>query len=234
MVKIGILFALTVGLASASVVYDTAVGATTGSSFGNLAIDASATFTFATGTLTITLKDLESGISTVGQNVSDLQFDLSVGGTTTMVTTTSEPTITCGSGSCGAPSTETNPWGFGDNSGVVTLCIICSPSVTLSQSQSGQPAGTILGPSPVSGGSLETGSHNPFINQTLTIVLDNSAFTTTTSYTTISNVMFSFGTTAGDNVGGMLSAPEPASMALAGAGLLALGLIGRRRFGKKR
>jgi hypothetical protein len=72
-------------------------------------------------------------------------------------------------------------------------------------------------------------AHNPFLNGSATFTLN---LTGVTADTTISNVMFSFGTTAGDNVPGgsgpNSTVPEPVSLSLVGGGLLALGLLRKR------
>ncbi len=225
MSKILFSFLFTVGLASASIVFTTSAGAT--ESGGN-AVDAQATFTFGAGTLSITLQNLESGITTVAQNISDLEFLLAG---TTNFTGSSATTITCSGATCtpNATSVSTN-WGFGTDSsnGDLVLCIICASTVTFKNNPSNQPAYTIIGPNPVAQGSIDTGSHNPFINQTATFTLTNSAFT---AATTLSSVIFSFGTAAGDNItvtggGNVQAVPEPLSFLLVGSGL---GLLGLRR-----
>lgn len=220
MFKIAALVALCVGSASATIVY-TATGNETG---GN-PIHAEAIFSFGSGTLTITLKNLEAGNTTVAQNISDLEFALSVGGTTNY-TGSSATTIDCSTGTCIPNATPiATGWGFGTDGGNLIICIICPGSATLTVAQSGQPSHTIIGPSPVAAGSILTGSHNPFLDQVATFTFTNSLFT---ANTTLSSVIFSFGTAAGDNVPGTFQSPEPLSLLLTGAGLAAVGLLRRR------
>jgi hypothetical protein len=97
------------------------------------------------------------------------------------------------------------------------------------------PKHTILG-APGAGGiySNANGSiagndpHNPFLNQSATFTLNITGVTTNT---TVSNVLFSFGTVSGNNVpggGNNSTVPEPVSLSLVGGGLLALGLLRKR------
>jgi hypothetical protein len=99
----------------------------------------------------------------------------------------------------------------------------------------GGPSQTIIGPGPYTSanGSLSGNDpHNPFINQTATFTL---VATGVTDSTTVTSAIFSFNTTAGDNVtgvpggggkGGGDTVPEPSSVLLGVSGL-ALVAIGR-------
>ena len=225
---VGLLF-LAVALASASTTYSA-----TGMETGLNNIDASATFDFGSGTLVITLTNLESGSTTVAQNISDLEFTTSAGGTT-VYGGVSGTTIDCSTGTCVASSTPvTGTWGFGTNGTDQIVCIVRPGTATLTTAASGTPAYTIIGPSPVDAGSIKTSSHNPFYDQTATFTFTNSLFTTAT---TANNVVFSFGTAAGDNVDGVCmggicpagTVPEPFSLYLTGGGLALVGLLARRK-----
>ena len=91
----------------------------------------------------------------------------------------------------------------------------------------GSPAGLIIGPGPytnANGSINDNDPHNPFVDQSATFTF---AVTGATADTVISNVLFSFGTTPGTNVG----IPIPAAVWLFGSGLLGLIAIARRRQG---
>lgn len=175
--------------------------------------------------LTITPTDTQSGVTNAGQLLTDVFFTLSAGTPTSLASQTGdEITIASGGGSTNDGS-STLGWGFGaatiaGHSGY-EICVICQGSVT----GSATPSEGIIGPSPNGNGSIDgNGPHNPFVNGTATFTLTGIPVGTT-----ISNVSFSFGTTAGDNVGAVSPVPEPASMTLFGIGLLALGAKLRRR-----
>lgn len=68
--------------------------------------------------------------------------------------------------------------------------------------------------------------HNPFAQNGATFTIGATGVTSTTA---INSAVFSFGTTAGDNVDGKV-VPEPASLLLFGTGLLGLGLLVRRKY----
>jgi hypothetical protein len=53
--------------------------------------------------------------------------------------------------------------------------------------------------------------HNPFLNQTATFMLDAPGVTDST---TVTSAIFSFGTTAGNDVPGTKTVPEPSSLTL--------------------
>jgi hypothetical protein len=207
-----------------------------GTEAGGSPISSTADFVTGAGQLTITLKNLQPGITTVAQNISDLEFILSTGleGSTSM--TSSGQDMTCSGAVCTSGITGSTGWGLGTLNGESIICIVCG-TANMTLAKSGTPSHTIIGPSPVPQGSLDTGSHNPFVNQTATFTILNSSIT---ANSTISDVVFSFGSEAGDDVpgcaagstscGGTTSeAPEPFSIFLIGGGLLGIGVFGKFR-----
>jgi hypothetical protein len=209
-----------------------------GSSVSDGPVNAAAVFVTADGTLTITLSNLLADPTSVGQNVSDLQFTLSSMTTPTLMSSSADevPVNSDGTTTAGGTGIDTG-WGFGSFGGGLILCVICSGGVTPPGGI--QPAHTMIGPPDGSGvytsanGSIAgNGPHNPFLSQTATFVI---ADTSITASTTVSDVVFSFGTTFGSDVpgegggGGGGAIPEPVSLILTGCGLAALTIL-RRRF----
>ncbi|HWI12645.1 MAG TPA: PEP-CTERM sorting domain-containing protein [Burkholderiales bacterium] len=200
--------------------FSTPTGATV---LGN-PVNASASFTTSTGVLQITLTDLLSNPTTVSQLVSDLDFTLSVGGTSTLTSSSGQEITISNTGSATLGSTVSTGWVLGSYNGGLTLCVICPVGSNVSSQTA--PAHLIIGPGPytnANGSIAGNDPHNPFLNGSATFSIANSSIT---SGTTVSNVVFSFGTTPGLNVPAV---PEPGSLALLGSGLLALGGIGRRK-----
>jgi hypothetical protein len=197
-------------------------------------VSASADFDVGDGTLTITLRNLLADPTSVGQNVSDLQFTLSSGATLSAPISSSADLITVnadGSTTAGGTGVDTR-WGFGSFGGGFILCVICPSGVSTPDSV--EPAHTLIGPGPYTSANASiagNGPHNPFLNGTATFVFADDSIT---ADTTVSDVVFSFGTTAGVDVpgeggGGGGAIPEPVSMILTGCGLAALVIV-RRRF----
>jgi PEP-CTERM motif len=203
----------------ASITYVTPSGSTTGGG----AVDASATFTTGSGTVTISLTNLEANPTDVAQAISDLDFVLSNGATSGTLATSSGQEITVnGDGTYTLGATESTGWGLNNNVG---------GGLQLDALGFSGPATLILGPagsggtySNANGSIAGNGPHNPFLNQTATFTVDVPGVT---SATAITGTTFSFGTTAGVDVPGIT--PEPATMLLFGTGLLVIAGIVRRR-----
>ena len=72
------------------------------------------------------------------------------------------------------------------------------------------------------------GPHNAFLNQTATFVIDIAGLT---AADLVTGAIFSFGETAGNNVpsGTTIATPEPASLAVFGAGVAAAVAMRRRK-----
>ena len=205
--------------------FQTAPGATEN---GGEAVNARAVITTSAGQVGITLSNLQANPTDVAQLLSDFSFTLS--GTTSGATLFS---------SSGQEITVAGP-GSATGNTVAAGWILSSPSTgtyllnVLAGGGAG-PAHLIIGP-PGGGGYTNAngsiagnGPHNPFLNGSATFTLNITGVTTDT---TVSNVVFSFGTTSGDNVPGgggpNTSIPEPLSLSLVGGGLLAFGLLRKR------
>lgn len=217
------LLALAITAHAGTVTFTTAPGAT---ETGGNPVSASASITTSAGQVGITLSNLLANPTDVAQLLSDFSFTLS--GTTSGATlfSSSGQEITLGSGgSSSLGSTVATGW------------ILSSPSTgnyllnDLAAGAAG-PSHLIIGPGPytsANGSIAGNGPHNPFLNGSATFTLN---ITGVTADTTVSNVVFSFGTTSGDNVPGgsgpNTTIPEPVSLSLVGGGLLALGLLRKR------
>ena len=223
MIRLGVLLT---GLIAASAAYaDTFSFMTpTGSSIGGMPVNAAATVVTGSGTVMITLSDLLANPTDVGQLISDFDIVLSTGAMTgTLASQSGQQINVAGDGTFSvAPG---NPTGWQLNSGVMG-------GIQISALGGGSPDDLIIGPPGPGGvytnanGSIAgNNSHNPFINQTATFVLDVAGVTGTTQ---ITSATFSFGTTAGVDIPGVPpnTVPEPTSMMLLAStlGVLVVGL----------
>ena len=215
------LLAYTAGAAT----FTTASGATSGGG----SVNASATFDItAAGTLQITLNDLQSNPGNVGQLLSDLTFVLSGGQTSGSISSSSGQQVSVGSGgSITLGATGSTGWGLNNN---------VSGGLQLDALGFVGPAGLIIGPA---GSSTYSGAnssiagnvpHNPFINQTATFTLNIPGLTTDE---TVKSASFSFGTTAGDEVAGVvgpgITVPDGGTTSiLLGCALTGLALMRRK------
>jgi hypothetical protein len=207
-----------------------------GAKSGGQAVDASALFNFSNGSFTVTLTNL--GVTNdAGQLLSDLLFKVSASGPITLTGMSSHTVDVRPNGdlsNVNAADTSIH-WAFGtDNSnGEYLLCVVCGAGVTSPNQQQYE----ILGPGGSSGSHPYSTSDSTIkgngANQNEPFILDSATFTFTgasiKANTTVNNVFFSFGGTFGSEVSGS-QAPEPMSVILTGAGLLAL--AGLRRFRK--
>jgi hypothetical protein len=200
--------------------------------------------TNADGTVSVTLTNTLADPKTVAQNLSDVFFVLdgiSDVGSTIGSSSGQEVTVTGGGTATLGPTVDMG-WGL-DLSGGGNSFHLCVIGNGVCGGGAG-PAHTIIGPAAADGdydsansSIAGNGPHNPFINQTGTWTLDVPGVTAQTS---VSSVIFSFGTTAGDDVLGAcvgvrcssnVPVPEPASLTLLGSGLsiLAAGIRRRRK-----
>jgi hypothetical protein len=188
-------------------------------------VDAKVTFTTSANTLTITLTDLLANPKDVGQLLSDLSFTVGNGGTLTGSTESSssgqEITVNSG-GTFTIGSTVGAGWVYSTSSATSGLLDV------LSGPGHAGPAHLIIGP-PGAGGTYSNangsiagnGPHNPFLNGSATFTITGSGIT---ADTTITSATFSFGTSAGATVQGVV--PEPSSLVLSLSGIGVVGLVG--------
>jgi hypothetical protein len=222
-------FTLTSGLLMANTVtVSTAAGATNGAGDP---VDASGTFTTGAGTVTIDLSNLLTATQmlNVGQDLSDVFFTLDTTTSSGSVSSSTGTFIDVGAGgvvtsaSSGLAGPDLIGWGLSNTGGTYHLNGLGGGAT---------PANTIIGGTPGSftayssaNNSIDSNSpHNPFVQGTGHFVLSIAGVTAGTN---ISDVVFSFGTTAGDNVSPV---PEPGfNVLLLFAGITASAFAYRRR-----
>jgi PEP-CTERM motif len=239
-VALGCLLLAAAGVASATTTF-----IAQGTSSGGNTVYAQAEFTFSNNTLALTLTNLLVNPTSVAQNISDFEFTIAAfsGVTSTLTpyngtaTNTEAPQLVTING------TGTNQfviggaadpgWAFAYSAGNFSLN-------GLAGSANG-PAYTIVG-GPGSGpaysnanSSLTSAPHNPMIYQTATWVFALPGANAVSNYA-ITNVNFSFGTTAGNDYScttqGCYS-PEPGSWMLLGTGLAGLIFFARKAARKR-
>lgn len=227
---------VTSSVASASsFTFATAPGATELSA--GLPVNAMTTITTGTNSITVTLSNLQANPTSVAQIITDLFFTLNSSTAGTTITSSAGLEITvAGNGTIVPGAVVATGWNLDltNGPGSIHLCTIgpspCGGGVS--------PAHGIIGPPNGSGiysnanGSIAGNlPHNPFLSQTATFSLFVPGVT---DQTLVTSAVFSFNTTAGDNVPGtprqpLPSVPEPASLTLLGTGLAYLSSRMRRR-----
>lgn len=198
---------------------------------GSGPVNAEADFTTANGSLTITLKDLQSDPGNVGQLPSSFAFTLGNGGSLTGATLTGasaqEVTVN-GGGPFVVGSNLSTPasvgWVYSTSSSVDALLDVLNGTGHAGPSHLiiGPPGGTTY--ASANGSIAGNGPHNAFLNQSATFTLTGAGLTLAT---TITSATFAFGTGSPVDRGGQLivsSVPEPSPLALAATAIpLALG-----------
>lgn len=219
-------------LASANTITFVGTGGATGS---RGPVSAQAVVTTGSNSLTIALSNTITGIVSAGQLLSDFSISLSNGNVSTASVVSGSGNLinVAGDGSfTSAGSTTDAGWKLTTSSSSLTLSALGGTN---------GPAYTVIGPPcpttpnptycDANGSIAGNSAHNPFVTNPLTFdLLINGV----TANTTVSNVIFSFGTTAGDDINGIpqTSVPEPGTFALAGLVLVGIGCL-RKRFFKK-
>lgn len=219
---------------SASQIFVTTANATTSGG----AVSAQATFTAGAGTLSVVLQDNLVNPTDVAQLLSDLDFTLSVGGTSTLASSNSSELFvaTGGTITLGASNVSTG-WmlqSISTSPDRLTLCDLCSGGAGPSHLIIGPPGGATY--SNANSSISNNKPHNPFLNQSATFVISNSSLT---ANSLVSNVVFSFGTTAGIDVNGIplqsdvSGVPEPGTFGPVAALLIAAAGLLRKRYANK-
>ncbi len=212
-----LLFLLSFGQAVASV-YSFATAANSVDSAGE-PVRARVKFSISDDSMVVTVINLQSGIVSVGQDISSLFFTVDSGGAVLSLgskdlATSTGTQVNISSGGAVTSTKTVSPiahWTAGSSGGQSYLNDL---------SGGGSPIDTIIGP-PSSNGSYTTvnssiagnGPHNPFIQQQAVFTFNNPGLLQTAKVT---NVLVGFGTTAGNTI---RMIPEPGSLLLFALGL---------------
>ena len=200
-----------------------------GATLNGLPVSAEAIFTTGMDSLAVELINLLADPKSVIQCLSDISFSLSSGNLLLASLTSSsglERTVNADKTYADGSQVSTG-WALNISGNTLELTVLGTPTA---------PTHTIIGPLNSSTNkydnanpSITNSPHNPHL---FGIEADPVIFTLlipgVTGDTTISNILFSFGTSPGSNV----PVPEPATMILLGSGLVGVGAFSRRRFKK--
>ncbi len=195
-----------------------------GSTQGGQPVNASATIATGTGIITVKLENLQSNPISVIQNLSDLllTFSNSVGTFGLSGSSGQEVTVAAG-GAFTLGATVATGWNLSSPLSNQLYLNVLGTAIG--------PAHTIIGPpggpnySAANGSIAGNGPHNPFLSQSASFTI---AAAGVTDNTTVTGVVFSFGTAAGNDTPGS-TVPEPGTLLLSGIGLGVLGLWQVRR-----
>jgi hypothetical protein len=181
-----------------------------GSTAGGQPVDASASFTTGAGTLDITIFNNQVNPTSVIQNVSDLFFSLSGVTSGTLASSSGNEIFvaTNGTTSTGGSGVSTG-WVLSISGGVFHLDGLNTAADVPAHTIIGAPDGSGVYSNANPSIAKDTGPHNPFLESGATFTIADAAIT---ADTTVSGVIFSFGTESGTNVpGGGGNAPDSGS-----------------------
>ncbi len=195
-----------------------------GSNIGGQPVDAQVTFTTSSDKLTITLTDLLANPTSVVQLISDLSFSLNnaTGAGSSLSSSSGQEITVAKDGSFALGSTVGTGWAFTNDGKGNFLLNVLGTAIGPAHLIIGPPGGATY--SNANGSIAGNSAHNPFLNGSATFTLDIPGVNVDTNVT---NVVFSFGTTAGNDIPGTV--PEPSGLLLFGSGLFGLGAFAKRK-----
>ncbi len=213
-----LLFLLSLGQAAASV-YSFATAANSVDSAGE-SVRARVKFSISAGSMVVTVVNLQSGIVSVGQDISSLFFTVDNGGAILSLgpqdlSTSTGTQVNIASGGAVTSTRTVSPiphWAAGSSGGQSYLNDL---------SGGGSPIDTIIGPPSSSGNYTTVNSsiagnkpHNPFIQQQAVFTFNHPGLLQTAK---VSGVLVGFGTAAGNTIHMI---PEPVTLLLVALGLV--------------